>query len=110
MVLHENLVDEEQHAMLPEQAREIDAGRIEKLAARALHERKVLGVEHDTAGVGVLEVHPDRNPERALQWPDSRSRAAAGATMPKWRDAGSVALRPRSGLCTEPCSVRNRPS
>src|SRR2546427_8054634 len=92
--------------MLAEQAREVDAGRIEKLAARALHEREVLGVEHDTAGVGVLEVHPDRNPEWALQWSDSRSRAAAGATMPKWRYAESVAVRPRSVLCREPCWMR----
>src|SRR5437879_10770315 len=95
MVLHHNLVDEEQHAMAAEQAREIDAGGIEKLAARALHEREVLRVEHDPAGVGVLEVHPDRNPERALQWSDSRSRAAAGAPTPKGGPAGSEASRPR---------------
>src|SRR2546425_7276757 len=99
MVLRDDLVDEEQRAVLPEQAREIDAGRIERLAARALDEREVRGVEHDTAGVGVLEVHPDWNPEWALQWSDSRSRAAAGATMPKWRYAESVAMRPRSVLC-----------
>src|SRR4030088_687132 len=99
MILHDNLVDEEQHAMPAEQGREIDAGGMERLAPRALHEGEVLRVKHDTAGVGVLEVHPDRNPERALQWSDSRSRAAAGATMPKWRYAESVAMRPRSVLC-----------
>ena len=51
--------------------------------------------EHDAARVGVLVVDADRD----LQLSDSRSRAAAGATMPKWRYAESVAMRPRGVRC-----------
>ena len=71
----------EQHAVLRAEAREVDAALVQQLAARALHERQVLGVIDDAPGVGVLVVDPNGN----LQESDSRSLVAAGATMPKCR-------------------------
>ena len=92
------LVDHEKHAVPLDEAREIDARLVQQLAARALHEGEVLGMVHHAARVGVLVVHADGN----FQLSDKRSGEAAapcGATIPKWRYADSVAMRPRGVRC-----------
>ena len=60
---------------------QIEPQRLQQLGAGAFHEGEIVGMEHHAAGIGVLVVDPDR--ERQLS--DRRSRAAAGAVMPKWR-------------------------
>src|SRR5882672_2631775 len=102
MVGDGDLEDDEQHAVLAREARQVDAGLVQQLAPRALHEGQVLGVIDDATGVGVLVVDPHRN----LQLSERRSRLLAGAARPKWRYAASVATRPRGVRCRWPCWMR----
>jgi hypothetical protein len=95
VIFHRQARHHELHPALLGEAREVDARRVEELGARALHEGEVLRMEHHPAGIGVLVIDPDRD----RQLSDRRSRAADGATIPKWRYAESVAMRPRGVRC-----------
>ena len=93
--LHVDAVDHHEDAVPLDEGREVDAGLVQQLGAGALHECQVLAVEHDAPRIGVLVIDPNGD----FQASESRSLTAAGATMPKWRYAVSVAMRPRGVRC-----------
>jgi hypothetical protein len=81
VIFHMDLVHQDQYPVALDELRQVDARRVQQLAAGALHEREVLRMEDYAARVGILVIHTDRN----FQASESRSLTALGATMPKCR-------------------------
>src|SRR5260370_42022614 len=103
MVLDRYPEHQEQDAALAGEASQVDAGMVEELAARALHEGEVLRMVDDAARVRVLVVDAKRDAEAPVQLSESRSRLAAGAAMPKWREAARGGRWPRGVRCRRAC-------
>src|SRR5258705_13653590 len=80
---------------------QIEPLRLQELGARAFHEREIVGMEHHAARIGVLIVDAKRPGEglwASAHCPNSaRESDRFGAERPRWREAETVATRPRGG-------------
>jgi len=68
----------------------VESQGLQQLGARALHEGKIVGVEHHAAGVGVLIVDPDRPRESA----DPRERVGLDRPPRRRASCRRKSLRP----------------
>ena len=84
--------------VVPE-GRDAEAQRGEPLGAGTLHELEVVGVVHDTGGVGVLVVNADREGKGSRGRHSVKRSAppvAAGGVSPKWRNSLQASLPKRT--------------